>query len=95
MQAVESIRNVMNTVRPTVFNTAQLYLLDVFSHIKSDEELNDIKDIISEYYAKRLNRHLEKLWDKGILDQKRLDEINELDLHQWLKDEKSKEETAL
>ena len=29
-----------------------------------------------------LDEHLNKLWDAGILDQKRLDEINEMDLHQ-------------
>ncbi len=85
----------MNTVQPTVFNEAQLYLLSVFSHIKNDEELNDIKDLISNYYAKRLERHMEKLWDEGVIDQKRLDEINEMDLHQWLREEKEKEQNAL
>ena len=29
-----------------------------------------------------LDEHLNKLWDEGILNQKRLDEINEMDLHQ-------------
>ena len=36
----------MESVQPTVFNPAQLYLLDVFSRIKSDEELNDIKQLV-------------------------------------------------
>ena len=81
--------------QPTVFNPAQLYLLRVFSHIKSDEELNDIKQLVSDYYAKRLDRHLDKLWEDGILDQKRLDEINEMDLHQWLREEKAKEQVAI
>ena len=85
----------MNAVHPTVFNEAQLYLLGVFSHINNEEELNDIKDLICNYYAKRLDRHLEKLWDEGVLDQKRLDEINEMDLHQWLREEKAKEQKAL
>lgn len=71
--------------QPTVFNSAQLYLLRLFSRIKSDEELNDIKQLVSDYYAKKLDAHLEKLWDEGILDQKKLDEINEMDLHQWPK----------
>ena len=71
--------------QPTVFNSAQLYLLGLFSRIKSDEELNDIKQLVSDYFAKKLDAHLEKLWDEGILDQKKLDEINEMDLHQWPK----------
>ena len=84
----------MEGVQPTVFNPAQLYLLGVFSHIKSEEELNEIKDLISDYYAKRLDRHMDKLWDEGILDQKRLDEINEMDLHQWLRGEKTKDQVG-
>ncbi len=83
----------MNSGQPTVFNPAQLYLLDLFSRIKSDEELNDIKQLVADYYAKKLDEHLEKLWDEGILDQKRLDEINQMDLHAWLREQKAKEKT--
>ena len=83
----------MADVQPTVFNQAQLYLLGLFSHIKSDEELNDIKQLVANYYAKKLDEHLNKLWDEGILDQKRLDEINEMDLHAWFREQKAKEKT--
>ena len=65
----------------TVFNPAQIYLLRMFEHIKSDEELLEIKKLISDYYAKKMDEHLDKLWDDGILDQKKLDEINEMDFH--------------
>ena len=85
----------MESVQPTVFNAAQLYLLDVFSRIKSDEELNDIKQLVSDYYAKKLDAHLHKLWNEGVLDQKRLDEINGMDLHQWLREQKEKENLAV
>ena len=82
----------MERVQPTVFNPAQLYLLGVFSHIKSEEELNEIKDLISDYYAKRLDQMTKKMWESGELNQKRLDEINEMDLHQWLREQKAKEQ---
>jgi hypothetical protein len=85
----------MESVQSTVFNPAQLYLLDVFSRIKSDEELNDIKQLVSDYYAKKLDAHLNKLWNEGVLDQKRLDEINEMDLHQWLREQKEKDNLAV
>lgn len=32
-------------------------------------------------FAQKMDEHLDKLWDEGILDQKRLDEINKMDLH--------------
>ena len=82
----------MNTVQPTVFNPAQIYLLEVFSSIKSDEELNDIKQIVADYYEKRLDEMTEKLWQSGELDQKRLDEINKMDLHAWLREQKAMEQ---
>ena len=85
----------MESVQPTVFNPAQLYLLDVFSRIKSDDELNDIKLLISNYYAKKLDKLTEKMWESGELDQKRLDEINEMDLHQWFREQKDKENLAV
>lgn len=78
----------MNTAQPTVFNDAQLYLLDVFSDIKTDKELLDIKKLISDYYAKKLDTALDDMWQSGELDQKRLDEINELDLHRWLNEQR-------
>lgn len=78
----------MNTAQPTVFNDAQLYLLDVFSDIKTDKELLDIKKLISDYYAKKLDTALDDMWQSGELDQKRLNEINELDLHRWLNEQR-------
>lgn len=81
----------MKSVRPTVFNPAQLYLLDVFSDIKTDDELLEIKKLISDYYAKRLDGMLDEMWKSGELDQKRLDEIDQMDLHQWLREKKDAE----
>ena len=80
----------MESVQPTVFNPAQLYLLDVFSTIKSDEELNDIKQLVADYFAKKLDKMTEEMWESGELNQKRLEEINEMDLHQWLREQKEK-----
>ena len=85
----------MVDVQPTVFNPAQLYLLDVFSRIKSDEELDDIKQLVADYYAKKLDALTQKMWESGELDQKRLDEINDMDLHAWLREQKAKENTEL
>lgn len=66
----------------TVFNPAQVYLLHMFERIETEEELLEIKKLISDYFAKKMDAHLDKLWDEGVLDQKRLDEINKMDLHQ-------------
>jgi len=75
----------------TVFNPIQLQLLRMFERNSSEEELRELQGVISDYYAKKLNNHLNKLWDEGVLDQKRLDEINEMDLHAWLREQKELE----
>ncbi len=65
----------------TVFNSAQLHLLHMMSYMKTDEELYELKDLLYSYYSKRMDKALDELWDSGVLDQKRLDEINGMDLH--------------
>ncbi len=85
----------MADVQPTVFNQAQLYLLELFSHIKSDEELNDIKQLVTNYYAKKVDELARAMWESGELDQKRLDEIDKMDLHQWLREQKAKEKVEV
>ena len=47
--------------KATVFNEAQLYLLRVFSRVKSEKELNELKDLISNYYANKLEKLIDKL----------------------------------
>lgn len=41
-----------------------------------------MKKDLSRYYASKMDERLDELWDKGILNQERLDEINRMDLHQ-------------
>jgi hypothetical protein len=77
----------------TVFNPIQLQLLRMFERNKSEEDLRELQTVIGDYYAKKLNDHLNKLWDEGILDQRRLDEINEMDLHAWLREQKELEKS--
>ncbi len=73
-------------MKTTVFTPAQIYLLKTFERIKTEEELLEFKQVVTDYYAKKMNTHLNKLWDEGILDQKRLDEINDMDLHKMMKE---------
>ena len=65
----------------TAFNPIQIHLLRMFEYDNSPQSLEELKDVLYHYYSERMNTKLNDLWDKGILDQKRLDEINEMDLH--------------
>ena len=77
--------------RYTFFAEQSNTFLVFYRQIKSNEELNDIKQLIADYYAKRLDDMTERMWQSGELDQKCLDEINGMDLHAWLREQKAKE----
>lgn len=49
----------------TIFNEAQLELLNVMASIKDDEELLALKHVISEFFARRADEEMEKLWQSG------------------------------
>lgn len=72
----------MTEMRTTVFTPTQIHLLKMFQYMKTEEELDELKNLLFQYYSQKMDKRLNELWDAGILDQKRLDKINEMDLHQ-------------
>ena len=47
----------------------------------SQKGWEELKELLCAYYSKKMDEYLNELWDSGVLDQKRLDEINNMDLH--------------
>ena len=56
---------------------AQLTLLESFANIESQAEADELSRVIRDYYARKLDEELDKLWDDGTLDQQKLDELRE------------------
>lgn len=65
----------------TVFNPIQVHLLKMFEIDKSQKGLEELKNLLYNYYSSKMKTALDELWDSGELDQTRLDEINNMDLH--------------
>lgn len=65
----------------TALNMTQVHLLQMFQIDSSQEGLEELKDLLYSYYSKKMDESLDELWDSGILNQERLDEINQMDLH--------------
>lgn len=71
------------SVQPTtIFNDMQIQLLRMFSVNRSKRGLDELCDVLYKHYLRRMNEKLDDLWMSGILDQKRLEEIDQMDLHQ-------------
>lgn len=56
----------------TVFNQAQLDILEVMHWVKSPEALADLKHAISDFFAKRGQEELDALWERGEMTQEKL-----------------------
>ena len=65
----------------TVFNPLQIHLLQMFALDKSQNGLKELKDVLYRHYSAKMEDRLDALWQSGKLNQERLDEINEMDLH--------------
>ena len=64
----------------TFLNSTQVHLLQMFQVDDSQQGLEELKELLYSYYSKKMDESLNELWDSGVLDQKRLDEINNMDL---------------
>lgn len=59
----------------TVFNPIQQHLLKMFAYDDNLERLNEIKVLLTKYYAEKVDQRMNQLWNEGTLDQKKLDEL--------------------
>lgn len=59
----------------TAINPAQRMIIESFAASRDEEELNDLMDMLRNFYATRLKREMQRLWDNGTLDQPALDRI--------------------
>ena len=59
----------------TYAELAQIELWHAASCIQSEEDYNEMKRVLSLFFAQLAQREIDKLWDEGILDQAKLDEL--------------------
>ncbi len=51
----------------TVFSGAQLHLLRMMSFIKTNEELHELKNMLSDYYAQKVDAEIDRLCEDGLI----------------------------
>ena len=56
----------------TVFNQAQLELLDMMQWVKSPEALAVLKQVISDFLAKKGQEELDAMWERGEMTEEKL-----------------------
>ena len=69
----------------TVLNPVQQHLLKMFAFDGSEERLMEVKEVLKKYFSQKLDDRLNELWDSGILNQEKLDELRKIDVRTLLK----------
>jgi hypothetical protein len=62
----------------TVLNDAQLELLKMMSFFSTPEALKDLKQAISNYFAKKAEEEIDRLWENGTLTEEKVDSFRNL-----------------
>ena len=65
-------------IMATTLNEAQLQILDMMSFIKSEETLNDLKKVISDFFAQQAQDEIDRLWENGELNEAKVEDFRKL-----------------
>ena len=79
--ATRLIRNTYLIMASTVLNEAQLSILRLLGSMKTVEEVDELRQVICDYYARRVDEEVDKLWESGQWN----DEKNEAVLNEHLR----------
>lgn len=71
----------------TVLNPVQQHLLKMFAFDGSEERLMEVKEVLTKFFSQKLDNRLDELWDSGVLNQEKLDQLRKIDIRTLLKDE--------
>jgi len=56
-------------------NAAQLYLLQTFAHIKSEESFEELKSVLFDFYQKKLDKETDKWWEENDMTVEKFEEM--------------------
>lgn len=57
------------------FSPAQVHVFNLVSHIKSALGLELLRDQLTKFYAKQVDDEMDRLWESGEWDEKKLNEL--------------------
>ena len=64
-----------------VLNPTQMHLLKLFAFNNSEDYAREIQMVLMRYFQQKLDEESDRLWEEGVLNQEKLEEIRHLDLH--------------
>ena len=55
-------------------NQSQMMILESFAGAQDEQEVNELMDVLRNFYAKRLDAEMERLWDNGTISEEKMAE---------------------
>ena len=55
-------------------NQAQMDFLLLLSHFKTEEDVKELNDLVCDYYARKVDEEMDRLWDEGKWNQEKIEE---------------------
>jgi hypothetical protein len=65
----------MTMKQATALNEAQLSILRLLGSMKTVEEVDELRQVICDYYARRVDEEMDKLWESGQWDNEKNEAI--------------------
>lgn len=62
-------------------NQAQMDFLRLLAHFTTEEEVKELNDVVCEYYARKIDEEMDRLWDEGKWSNEKIEET----LHEHLR----------
>ena len=65
-------------MQSTVFNKAQMELQDMMYFVDSPEMLAQLKQAISDFFSRRAEEEIDRLWETGALNEQKVEDFRHL-----------------
>ena len=62
------------TLQAKPFTPFQIEMLELASRVSSEVEMQDIRRMLGQYFAKRAEDAIDRLWDEGVLNDNVMEE---------------------
>ena len=62
------------TLQAKPFTPFQIEMLELVSRVSSEVEMQDIRRLLGQYFAKRAEDAIDRLWDEGVLNDNVMEE---------------------
>ncbi len=55
-------------------NQAQMDFLRLLSHFNTEEQVKELNDLVCQYYARKVDEEMDRLWEEGEWNQEKIEE---------------------